>query len=200
MLNIDKTVKIKGIGKKHALEVFLFGDMHIDDKGFYGKGFDRMTDDIMSTKNSLVIQMGDICDMANRRTRQALKAQLEVGGMEDVYIALDQKANKAEAEAIIRCMPFSDRFLYGVIGNHGWEYYNIGADYGKSLDQNWGDALGVPLAKALATVRIDLKCGLRTASYRIMCRHGNGGARTETGDHNKLQKELVKIVFLNSNY
>lgn len=189
MLNLSKEIRVKGIGKKHAVELFLFGDMHNDDPGFYGKGFDRMTEDILSTKNSVAIQMGDLADMANRRTRQALK-NANTGGMEDVYYALDKKAKRAEVEAIDRCRPFADRILFGLIGNHGWEYYNIGDDHGKSLDENWGLALNVPLAAAIATVRLDLRCGARSSSYRVMARHGVGGARTETGDHNKLQKEL----------
>jgi hypothetical protein len=191
MLNINRTLDIEGVGRKHAIHLFLFGDMHCDDKGFSNKGFETMTEDIMSRGDkALAFQMGDISDMSNRRTRASLKSMVDVGGTEDIYNTLDAKAYEAQEKAIDLCRPFKDKIVFGVIGNHGWDYYNVGDSYGSSLDENWADRLEVPLAKAIATCNVGLRYGTRQCWYRVMARHGNGGARTETGDHNKLETEM----------
>lgn len=191
MLTITKKIKLEGLEKPNAINVFLYGDTHRDDPGFYMKGWNRMVEDIENTPNSYVIEMGDILDKVNRRTLTALKAS-SVPGMDTIYDTLDDKAKEAEQQHIEECRPFAPKLLCAVIGNHGWEYFNVGRDYGKTVDENWSKALGVPLSKGLATVRFNLAYGNKKANYRIMCRHGFGGARTETGDQNKLMQELYQ--------
>lgn len=188
MLNINKTLTVGGVGKAHAINLFQFGDMHQDDEGFYGKGFGRMTDDILESPNPVVMQMGDLSDLANTRTRLSLKAA-NVGGMEKAYKSLDKEAFETQEETIKLCRPFQQHLLFCIRGNHGWEYFDR-SHYGESLDLNWSEALDCPISYGLATALLSLKWGTKSATYRVMSRHGVGGARTETGDHNKLEKEM----------
>jgi|6_EtaG_2_1085325.scaffolds.fasta_scaffold01432_5 predicted phosphodiesterase len=195
MLSLQKRVKLGGLGEKHAIHLFFYGDMHTDDRGFFEKGFVEMTDDIRRRKNALAFQIGDLTDMANSRTREAMKTISKVGGMKDIQVTLDEKASAAEKLAVSLNQPIQNNLVYAVIGNHGWEYYDT-KKYGTSLDLNWAEAIGCPISAALATCRITMFLGKgeRAASIRVMSRHGRGGATTETGDQNKLYKEMQQYT------
>lgn len=181
------------MGPEHAIYLFPFGDMHTENKGFHDKGFKQFTDDVESRERALSFHIGDPTDLANRRTGRALKDIESVGGMEEIKNTIDEKAFAAQDKVIRLINPIKDTLQWSIIGNHSWPYFDTDT-YGASTDVNISNALGSPMTTGLATTKIGLAVGSKSTSIRIMGRHGLGGASTETGDQNKLIKEIMQYV------
>ena len=161
-----------------AVRLVFFSDTHIGSPGFAKNHFKKFLQSSMDHPNAYLMGIGDLLDCI---VPSDIK-RFQISCIDPKYLAsehADEVLDMQKAEAVELLMPYRERLLGLVLGNH---CYQISKRYGTNIHRQVCNELGADNLGYSCLYRLNLReNGGRGRSYVIHATHGFGAGTVSEG-------------------